>query len=208
MAGARAPEAIARNMAGLPRRQPGAAPEPIFRQPPAPPPAPPPLPAKPPAGPDAYDERYAEFLKKSLTLPPADQGNVRMYRVGQTSTNFVPPQTVRMFGRDMPWDEFRANMEEGHRTGPHPPGAAGRWFTDAPEELDFYIKDNELDTPIYYLDVPKPEAVAANVQNTPYAKNSRNHAKEFVLPEGLVSQATRLMSILAPLLLAPSREDR
>jgi hypothetical protein len=124
-----------------------------------------------------------------------------MFRVGELATNYQPPKAMTMWGQQIPYDQYQALTKEARETGTNPSGAAGRWATDAANELDFYIGDNPLDAPIYYFDVPN--ASQHNVANTPYLKNSRNPTREFVLPDDQLKTGRRLMS-LAPLLLAPA----
>lgn len=191
MAGARAAQNLAENV----RR--------AASRPPPPPPAP--APPRPQPQATAADLRYQEFLRRAAALPPPEGGATRLYRVGETATNFVPPKVIKQWGQEVPYEQWRASLREAQENGPTPHGANGRWATDAPNELDFYIRDNDLDTPIYYFDVPNAQQY--NVSRTPYAKNSRNHAREFVLPDDRLRAGTRLMS-LAALLLAPAQEDQ
>ena len=178
------------------------------------PPAPPPKPAPPPPqkmatstqGIDPYAARYQELMRRVQQADPPADGMTRLYRVGETRTNYRPPQTVRMYGQDVPYAEWQAlraaavqdQVAKGLRVrDTNPAGAAGRWATDAPHELDFYINENELDAPIYSFDVPAEDVPRFNVRNTPYESSSKNHDREFVLPKGPLKKAVRIMAVPA-----------
>jgi hypothetical protein len=166
----------------------------------------PPPPSQPPArnmgfyGSDpGVVERYEEFLRRAAADTPPAEDMTRLYRVGETATQYQPPKTVRMFGQDIPYEQFVAMKEAGEGFNPNPKGAAGRWATDAPHELDFYIGDNSLTAPIYRFDVPSSEVAQYNVANTPFLKNSRNATREFVLPDEYLERAVRLLSPMLPI---------
>lgn len=71
--------------------------------------------------------------------------------------------------------------------------AKGRWFTDDPDELDFYISDKDpAKVRIVYTDFPTQEIEKhrlSNIANTKELVNpkqySRNQNKEFFLPKGI-----------------------
>ena len=153
-----------------------------------------------------HDERVEEFLAKSGNLPPPEPGATRLYRVGERATDYQTPKTIKQWGQEIPYEEWRAQIEKAQGpAGPNPRGAAGRWATDAAHELDYYIQDNPVDAPVYYFDVP--DHGQYNVANTPYLKNSRNPEREFVLPDSQLSIGKRLMA-LAPLLMAGYEDEK
>jgi len=174
------------------------------------PPPPPPrvAPARPaeahgPLAPSPSKERYDEAIRRVESLPPPEAGHERLYRVGEIATNYKPPETMKLYGQDVPFAEFQR-----HRThvlagsgarDTNPQGAAGRWFGNRPQDMDYYINDNPLDTPVYYADVPKGELGGMNVQKTPYSNSSLNHEREFVLPDDALRRATRVLAIGAPI---------
>jgi hypothetical protein len=153
------------------------------------------------AAPSPEALRNQEFLAKSSSLPAPEDGATRLFRVGEIATNYQPPKTVKMWGQQIPYTQWQALTKEARESGTNPSGAAGRWATDAADQLDFYIRDNPLDAPVYYFDVPN--ASQYNVSRTPYLKNSRNETREFILPDDQLKAGKRLMS-LATLLLAPA----
>jgi hypothetical protein len=65
--------------------------------------------------------------------------------------------------------------------------------------MDYYIADNDLNTPVYYTDLPGDVLRDTNVKNTPYASSSLNHDREFVLPDEWLRRSQRLMSLGAPI---------
>ena len=168
---------------------------------------PPPLPPAPPAprvggynaGSGPHQQRFEEFLRRAESAPAPADGTTRLYRVGEIATNYKPPETVRLYGRDMPYAEFVSMREQALSGGfnTNPQGAAGRWATDAPKELDFYVGDNDLDAPIYRFDVPASEVPQYNVSKTPFSGSSRNHEREFVLPDQHLKNAVRIMAVPA-----------
>lgn len=171
-----------------------------------PPPVPPPPPAIPAPGKGVpasgltpHQERYKELMRRVEAAEPAPEGHTRLYRVGEVATNFQPPKTVKQWGKDIPYDEWRAwrdtEMKRAGGLDPNPHGAAGRWATDAPHELDFYVGENDLTAPIYHFDVPSHEVPQHNVRNTPFLENSRNPDREFVLPTEHLKKAVRIMSL-------------
>jgi hypothetical protein len=146
-----------------------------------------------------HQQRLEELNRRIASAEPPADGHVRLYRVGETATNYKPPETVQMWGREMPYAEWRRSREESMAGGfdPNPTGAAGRWATDAPNELDFYVGDNDLTAPIYRFDVPAEEVPQYNVRNTPFAGSSRNHDREFILPDPHLRNAVRIMAVPA-----------
>jgi hypothetical protein len=166
-----------------------------------PPPPPPPKPAPPSVAPqtalrEQWDRRIHDYTKRSGALPPPEEGNTRLYRAGKLPSDSAWSLDDMMdgpFGQRMTRRQFEALKDEGTGgTHPNPFGASGRWFTDAPEELDFYVRENDTD-PIYYLDVPSAALPSLNVAGTPYTKNSRNHAREFIVPDEHIGRAVRLL---------------
>ena len=173
-----------------------------------PPPPPPRLaPARPaetlgPPSPSPEQSRYNEAMRRVEALAPPEAGHERLYRVGEIATNYKPPATMKLYGQDVPFAEYQK-----HRThvlagsgarDTNPQGAAGRWFGNRPQDMDYYINDNPLDTPVYYADVPKGELSGLNVQKTPYSNSSLNHEREFVLPDSALRRASRVLTIAAP----------
>ena len=173
--------------------------EPEGRLQPPPPPAPPPPVRGYNAGSDPHQKRFAELTQRIEASEPAPDGHVRLYRVGEIATNYKPPETVRMWGREIPYAEWRHSRDEAMKGSfdTNPAGAAGRWATDAPGELDFYVGDNDLNAPVYRFDVPEAELPQYNVRNTPFAGSSRNHDREFVLPDQHLRKAVRIMAVPA-----------
>ena len=177
-----------------------------MRAAPKPPPAPPPKAADAVAAVDPYQQRYEELLSRVRQAAPPAEGHTRLYRVGEIATNYRPPETVRMYGRDMPYSEYRS-IRDAHTKDliakgllvrdTNPRGAAGRWATDAPHELDFYLNENDLDAPVYSFDVPTEDVSRYNVRNTPFSGSSKNHDREFVLPKGQLKKAVRVLSVPA-----------
>jgi hypothetical protein len=175
---------------------------------PGPPPAPPPPLPPPAAARSEALERYDEFLRRLDAAPPPQEGMTRLYRVGETATQYQPPKTVRMFGQDIPYEQFLASKRTQEGFNPNPEGAAGRWATDAPRELDFYIGDNAATAPIYRFDLPTSEVSQYNVRNTPFLQNSRNPAREFVLPDKYLEQAVRMLTLGAPIAAGAMRDQQ
>jgi hypothetical protein len=160
-------------------------------------------PAEGPPVPSPQVERYDEAIRRSESLPPPAEGRERVYRVGEIATNYNPPETVKLYGKDVPYEEYqrhRASVLAGSGArDTTPQGAAGRWFGNRPQDMDYYIADNDLNTPIYYADVPGDVLRSTNVKNTPYASSSLNHDREFVLPDEWLRRSQRLMSLGAPI---------
>jgi hypothetical protein len=158
-----------------------------------PPPAPPKrtAPAEPRVTPE--DKHYQEVQKRSLSLPPPVEGHTRLYRQGNVPKD-LPPMTMQDVVQtpmgEMPrwvWEQEKAKV--GHT---NPFGATGRWFTDDARELDYYVRETPNE-PTYYVDVPNDKLPEVNVRNTPYSKVSRNHDREFVLPDEVLQNAQRLL---------------
>lgn len=165
---------------------------------------PPPPPLAPP--PKAYsagrpvtqeDRHFREIQKRSLAMAPPAEGHTRLFRQGNVPSDLPPMSMADMVdtprGR-MPraaWEKIKA--EVGHT---QPFGAAGRWFTDRAPELDFYVYENPHE-PTYYVDVPNDRLPELSVKNTPFSKVSRNHDREFVLPDDALAGAKRLLDGLA-----------
>jgi hypothetical protein len=141
------------------------------------------------------------------------EGMTRLYRVGDTATDYVLPETKSWFGQVVPYEEYQ-RMRELHYKRPgsamdtNPRGAAGRWFTDAPNELDYYIrKELPENSPFslrsYYRDVPTSRLMEFNVGPeggmSQFKKNSKNSAREFVLPIDEVREAQEVMQFMGPL---------
>lgn len=163
--------------------------------PPPPPPLPPPSIAKQWRHPmaDQWDRQVHAFTKRSGALAPPAEGTVRLYRAGAIPADSPPRRANDIvtdpFGNAMTRAQLDALKGPGHA---NPLEAQGRWFTNRPDELDFYIRENDT-SPVYYVDVPGSQANQFNVANTPFSKNSRNPAAEFVLPEETANSATRLL---------------
>jgi hypothetical protein len=113
-------------------------------------------------------------------------GFVRLYRAEAT-----PEQ--RDTGKVSDWvkesDAFKQTQE-----------AAGRWFTDDMEEVNWYLQNEYPDGRVVYIDVPVNEAERFRVSNMPVkekGKNveenprafSRRPEKEFFLPKTLATKA-------------------
>lgn len=160
---------------------------------PPPPPVPQRVQPRAPAVPNELDRRVQEFAKRSGALPPPEEGFTRLYRAGKLPTD-SPPRSRKDLITD-PWGnvmtraQWDAQKGAGHA---NPLDAEGRWFTDAANELDFYVKENDID-PVYYLDMPSAHAQEANVRNTPFISSSRNPDREFVVPPLDVLGARRLL---------------
>jgi len=159
------------------------------------------------AGEPAHDAKWQEFLRLAGQAPPPDEGMTRLYRVGEISTNWKPPKTVKESGMEIPYDDYitQREMRMAGTWNPNPRGAAGRWATDDPSQLDFYINDNYAAAPVYRFDVPTASLPEYNVRNTPFSANSRNHEREFVLPDEYLQRAVRLLS---PMGAAPTFFER
>lgn len=165
--------------------------------PPPPPPPPPPI-SKPKVEQwrhpmtDAWNRQFHEFGKRSGALPPPEEGYTRLYRAGQIPGASGPRKAEEVINGPlgpMTRGELDAMKGKGHS---NPLAAEGRWFTDAANELDYYIRENDTD-PVYYLDLPTTQAMQHRVDNTPFKVNSRNPEREFVLPLEQVQQARRLL---------------
>lgn len=158
--------------------------------------APPPAPARPVAAPKVYgqeDLRVSDFAKRSGALPPVAEGHTRLYRVGDLATEH-PPLLPDDIVTDLWGNKLRRSELEKQKGPTHssPAAGAGRWFTDAADQLDFYIKEDPA-AAIHYVDIPSDRAAASNVRNTPLSSHSRNHEREFVLGDDELSRATRLL---------------
>lgn len=143
---------------------------------------------------DAWERRVHEFAKRSGALPPPEEGQIRLYRAGA-----VPKDSARSpedmltgpFNEKMTRREFHLRFgKEG--SGPNPLEAEGRWFTDAANELDYYLQEND-GSPVYYLDMPANTAKQYSVSNTPFLSSSRNPRREFVLPIENANSAIRIL---------------
>ncbi|NBV87963.1 MAG: hypothetical protein EBR88_00340 [Betaproteobacteria bacterium] len=71
--------------------------------------------------------------------------------------------------------------------------AAGRFFTDAPEQLDFYVRENGTSSPAYYVDVPNDSLHSIHVRNTPFAYVSANPDREFLVPDEYLKNSQLLL---------------
>ena len=162
---------------------------------------PPPSPVPPPssvtkqatAGPTAEDIRAGRFVRRSAALVDPPDGHTRLFRVGDLATEH-PPVSLDDVITD-PWGNKVRRRDWEAKKGPfhsQPAEAMGRWFTDAPSELDFYIKDNP-DAPVYHVDVPDQDLPSMNVSRSKFSSNSRNHDREFVLPDEQLKRASRLL---------------
>ncbi len=167
--------------------------------PPAPVPAPPRSVGGYHKGNPLHQQRFDELTRRIGAAEPPSEGYVRTYRVGETALNYKPPETVNMWGQQVPYAEWKRSRDYAMQDqfDPNPPGAAGRWATDAPHELDYYVGDNDLEAPIYRIDVPADELPQYNVRNTPFSGSSRNHDREFVLPDQHLRNAVRIMAVPA-----------
>lgn len=165
--------------------------------------APPPVPAPPPPAAsvkqwrhpmqDQWDRRFHDFNVRWSQLTPPPEGHVRLYRGGEIPVNGPPRSPDDVIGDPFGNPMTRRQLDElkggGHA---NPFEAEGRWFTDAPDELDFYLTENDT-SPAYYVDVPADVAAQHNVKNTPFMRNSRNPEREFVLPADQANRATKLL---------------
>lgn len=133
----------------------------------APPPPPTPLPSK------TTPAKQAEYTLPE-NMPPTPEGMARLYRAHNTA-----PQ---------------ANMPEWVRAGMQDSGAAeasGRWFTDDPKTLGFYLEDQGPTGKPFYIDVPRAEYENYRVKNyTPAPGDkvdprsfSRDQQTEFFVPQ-------------------------
>lgn len=142
---------------------------------------------------DEWDKRVHAFAKRSGALPPPEKGYTRLYRAGEIPSAAGPRSAddviEGVFGGTMTRGELDALKGSGHS---NPLAAEGRWFTDAADELDFYIRENDH-SPVYYLDMPSEQAMQYRADNTPFTVNSRNHQREFVPPFEQVRQSKRLL---------------
>ena len=156
-----------------------------------------------PKPPSEHDVFFKQFLDLKSKLKPADEGQTRLYRVGDVPRDHITPETVMWLGEKMTPEKKERLMNQG-RVGmnTNPKEARGKWFTDAPEELDFYINesDNLSDLRIYYKDVLNNELQKYNVGKeggmSQFASNSLNHEREFVLDHA--DKATRMMGPVGP----------
>ena len=152
-----------------------------------------------PPSPSPEQLRYNEVMSRVEALAPPEAGHERVFRVGEIATNYKPPETVKLYGKDMPYAEYqkqRTHVLAGSGArDTNPPGAAGRWFGNRMQDMEYYIENNPLDTPIYYADVPKGELAGMNVRKTEYSNSSLNHEREFVLPDSALRRASRVLTI-------------
>ncbi len=163
-----------------------------------PPPPPPPAPARAfhqaeePAANSRLDEVLAA-VQRAISKQPVPEGHSRLYRYGPVPADASGDGTRTVFGKTYTpeeWDKYLAS--KGIRNT-EPTGARGRWFTDVPEELDYYVKDAAFPKPLYAVDVPSARLPDINVSRTPYSESSSNHAREFVVPDEYLTQARRLL---------------
>jgi hypothetical protein len=106
-------------------------------------------------------------------LPPLADGHVRLYRVEPAVRVPVAPWIA--------WQRQEMNLDKGE----------GRWFTDDPQALLFYVKDQALSRPtLLTLDVPADQAAGWQVrqwQAQPSGENpqafSRDPDREYFLPD-------------------------
>lgn len=195
-------------MAGFLERMVGPKPRPV----PGPPPKLKGASLGPPAPTDA-DVYFNRLMQRLSEASAPQEGMTRLYRVGDTATDYVLPETKSWFGQVVPYEEYQ-RMRELHYKRPgsamdtNPRGAAGRWFTDAPNELDYYIrKELPENSPFslrsYYRDVPTSRLMEFNVGPeggmSQFKKNSKNSAREFVLPIDEVREAQEVMQFMGPL---------
>jgi len=154
-------------------------------------------PADAPAVRSPEDERVysvMEGIKQSLQSEPTPEGHTRLYRYGEVPKDFVPPKTVKMWGEEVPYEEFQrqraATIGDRDMT---PPEAAGRWFTDDPDQLDLYIRDSKHPKAAYHTDVPTDSLGSYNVAQTPFSRSSANPEREFILPAEMANGARRFI---------------
>ena len=165
----------------------------------APPPLPPPPPpvravmtAEAPKTSSRFDE-VMSAVQKAYDDTPVPDGHSRLYRYGHIPTDSVANDTRTLFGQTYTpeqWDKFMAS--KGMRNT-EPLGARGRWFTDAPKELDYYVNDSVVPRHLYSVDVPSAQLPEINVSKTPYASSSSNHEREFLVPDEYIMKARRLL---------------
>lgn len=141
---------------------------------------------------DQWDRRVHQFNVRNSALEPAPEGHVRLYRGGE-----IPAAGPARSLDDViqgPFGPITRRELDAIKGGGHanPFEAEGRWFTDAPHELDFYLIENDT-SPAYYIDVPADMAARHNVKNTPFMRNSRNPEREFVLPPEIANSSVRLL---------------
>ena len=179
-----------------------------------PPPAPPRMRAAlgPPAPTDA-DIYFNNLMQRLSEVAVPQEGMTRLYRIGDTAADYVPPKTRSLYGQEMPLEQYQQVVVEARARGlggqdTNPTEAAGRWFTDAPNELGYYVrKGMESSSPSslrsYYRDVPTSRLMEFNVGPgggmSQFNKNSRNQAREFVLPIDEVREAQEVMQFIGPL---------
>lgn len=171
--------------------------EQVRRAAPPPPPVPPtsaPAVARQSAPlPSEEDRRVGQYVKRSAALVNPPEGHTRLFRVGGLATEH-PPVSMNDIVTDLWGNKMTRRQLEAQKGSAHsqPAEAMGRWFTDAPQELDFYIKENPA-SPIYHVDVPNDSLSDLNVSQSKFSSHSRNHAREFVLPDDQLTRATRLL---------------
>jgi hypothetical protein len=120
--------------------------------------APPPPPPKPKAKPELRRQDYA--LPTDM-VPPVE-GMARLYRAHNDAPKAEMPSWVKAGLKDTGADD-----------------ASGRWFTDDPATLGFYLEDQGPTGKPYYIDVPKSEYEQYRVKNYVPDPNSKVDPRKF-----------------------------
>jgi hypothetical protein len=162
-----------------------------------------PLPEYGPPTPTDADRWFNDMMMSIEKLPSPQEGMTRLFRIGDIPRDYVPPKTANWYGQQIPHDEWLKKMASAKKNtvaqDTTPIGAAGKWFTDAPNELDFYIRrdSDKLDQlRSYYKDIPTSDLNKYNVANTQFKDSSANVNREFILPTA--DEAIRFKGPLGP----------
>lgn len=133
-----------------------------------------------------YGQKGFETFVKSKEvqaafLPPVPPGMIRLYRV--EAKNQMKDAEIPNWMKD---DEGYIKLKK----------AAGRWYTDDLNEVDWYINfaKNNSETPqVFYIDVTRNQLENYRVQRSPEAaKFSRRPEKEFFIPQDLKDTRVKL----------------
>jgi hypothetical protein len=143
-------------------------------------------------------DQLMERVRRAAEETPPPEGHTRVFRYGSVPKDYTPPKTVMLFGEEVPIEEYRKWRQDGlaefNTRDVNPQAAAGRWFTDKADELDYYVRQALPDHKnAYYTDIPSHVLPDYNVTKTPFTGSSLNPEREFVLPEDLANAARRFL---------------
>ncbi|HSE45012.1 MAG TPA: hypothetical protein VLA89_06755 [Gemmatimonadales bacterium] len=134
----------------------------------------------------------AQTSAPTLESPPPAQIAPEPQPLIPENTNPPAPGMVRLYRSEVS-PEFRKPKPDWMKQGQDASGhtdAVDRWFTDTPENLQWYVDDIGADkSRITYIDIPESQAEQYRVSNTPTAARfSLDKETEYFVPRDVADQ--------------------